>query len=390
MLRPRSMTDRREKWPKLSGLFHRFKNSLRKILWLMIALAILGSVISGCSPLYVIRAAYEEGKILWRREPIPQYLENADLVPDTQDKLKLVLAVREYARDVLKLNVGGSYSSYSYVDRPDLSYILTAAPRTELRPYTWWFLIVGRVPYKGYFSKEDANAAAEGLEAQGYDTNIRTAAAFSTLGWFDDPLLSHLLRYDKVTLAEVIFHELFHNTVYVKGAGAFNESAANFVGGRSAINFFRDRFGESSPEHQRAIRAWEEELEFSDFLETLTTTLSELYARDIPYEDKLRLREEVFARSKVEWARRVANRSANRFRSFVQQPLNNAIIINYFLYLKNLKLFEALYQAEGKDLARTIGAIKEAVANGGEPFASVQNLLNNKNNRAVVKTGVLE
>ena len=89
------MTDRREKWPKLSGLFHRFKNSLRKILWLMIALAILGSVISGCSPLYVIRAAYEEGKILWRREPIPQYLENADLVPDTQDKLKLVLAVRE-------------------------------------------------------------------------------------------------------------------------------------------------------------------------------------------------------------------------------------------------------------------------------------------------------
>jgi predicted aminopeptidase len=384
------MTDRRENWPKLSGLFHRFKNSLRKILWLMIALAILGSVISGCSPLYVIRAAYEEGKILWRREPIPQYLENADLVPDTQDKLKLVLAVREYARDVLKLNVGGSYSSYSYVDRPDLSYILTAAPRTELRPYTWWFLIVGRVPYKGYFSKEDANAAAEGLEAQGYDTNIRTAAAFSTLGWFDDPLLSHLLRYDKVTLAEVIFHELFHNTVYVKGAGAFNESAANFVGGRSAINFFRDRFGESSPEHQRAIRAWEEELEFSDFLETLTTTLSELYARDIPYEDKLRLREEVFARSKVEWARRVANRPANRFRSFVQQPLNNAIIINYFLYLKNLKLFEALYEAEGKNLPLAIDSIRESVAKGGEPFESVQNLLNNKNNRAVVKTGVLE
>jgi predicted aminopeptidase len=384
------MTDRRENWPKLSGLFHRFKNSLRKILWLMIALAILGSVISGCSPLYVIRAAYEEGKILWRREPIPQYLENADLVPDTQDKLKLVLAVREYARDVLKLNVGGSYSSYSYVDRPDLSYILTAAPRTELRPYTWWFLIVGRVPYKGYFSKEDANAAAEGLEAQGYDTNIRTAAAFSTLGWFDDPLLSHLLRYDKVTLTEVIFHELFHNTVYVKGAGAFNESAANFVGGRSAINFFRDRFGESSPEHQRAIRAWEEELEFSDFLETLTTTLSELYARDIPYEDKLRLREEVFARSKVEWARRVANRPANRFRSFVQQPLNNAIIINYFLYLKNLKLFEALYEAEGKNLPLAIDSIRESVAKGGEPFESVQNLLNNKNNRAVVKTGVLE
>jgi predicted aminopeptidase len=383
------MSDRREIWPKLSASFHRFEISLRKILWLMTALVILGSVISGCSPLYVIRAAYEEGKILWRREPIPEYLEKADLGSDTQDKLKLVLAVREYARDVLKLNVGGSYSSYSYVDRPDLSYILTAAPRTELRPYTWWFLIVGRVPYKGYFSRADADAAAEALEAQGYDTNIRTAAAFSTLGWFDDPLLSHLLRYDKVTLAEVIFHELFHNTVYVRGAGAFNESAANFVGGRSAINFFRDRFGENSPEHQRAIRAWEEELEFSEFLEGLTNTLNELYARDIPYEDKLRLREQVFSRSKAEWARRVANRPGNRFRSFAQQPLNNAIIINYFLYLKNLKLFEALYEAEGKNLLSSIASIREAVAKGGEPFESVQSFLNNKSNRAVVKTGVL-
>jgi len=174
-------------------------------------------VISGCSPFYVIRAVYEEGKILWRREPIPQYLEKAAVGPDTQDKLKLVLAVREYARDVLKLNVGGSYSSYSYVDRPDLSYILTAAPRTELRPYTWWFLIVGRVPYKGYFSKEDADAAAEALEAEGYDTNIRTAAAFSTLGWFDDPLLSHLLRYDKVMLAELSFTSYFTTPCTSKG-----------------------------------------------------------------------------------------------------------------------------------------------------------------------------
>jgi predicted aminopeptidase len=384
------MSDPRINWLNLMPFRHHLETDIRPVLWLMALLAILGSVLSGCSPLYVIRAAYEEGKILWRREPIPDYLEKPDLSTDTQDKLKLVLAVRDYARDVLKLNVGGSYFSYSYVDRPDLTYILTAAPRTELRPYTWWFLIIGRVPYKGYFSREDAKAAAEALEVQGYDTSIRTSAAFSTLGWFDDPLLAHLLRYDKVTLAEVIFHELFHNTVYVKGAGAFNESAANFVGGRSAINFFRDRFGENSAEHQEAIRAWEEELEFSEFLETLTHTLSELYARDIPYEDKLRLRQEVFARSQAEWARRIANRAGRRFRNFAQQPLNNAVIINYFLYLKNLKLFEALYQSEGQDLPRVIDAIREAVANGGEPFASVQNLLNNKNNPVTVKTELLE
>ena len=384
------MTDRSKDDPKLrsSGLL--FELNLRKILLLMAVLAVLGSVISGCSPFYVIRAAYEEGKILWRREPIPEYLEKPDLTAETQDKLKLVLAVREYARDVLKLNVGGSYSSYSYVDRPDLTYILTAAPRTELRPYTWWFLIIGRVPYKGYFSKEDAAAAAKELEDDGYDTNIRTSAAFSTLGWFDDPLLSHLLRYDKVTLAEVVFHELFHNTLYVKGAGAFNESVANFVGGRAAIDFFRDRFGAGSAEHKRAIRAWEEELEFSVFIEKLAASLDELYARKIPEEEKLLLRQQVFTRGKEEWSEWVTQYPTQRFRNFSKQPLNNAVIIHYMLYLKNLKLFEALYEAEGKNLVQAIDSIREAVAKGGEPFKAVQNLLSSRNNRAVVKTGVLE
>ncbi len=343
--------------------------------FLLLILLPFALLFSACSPFYVLRAAYEEGKILWRREPIAQFLEKADVNHDTQEKLKLVLAVRDYARDVLKLNVGGSYSSYSYVDRPDLTYILTAAPKTELRPYTWWFLIVGRVPYKGYFSREDANAAADALKAEGYDTNVRASAAFSTLGWFDDPLLSHLLRYDKVTLAEVVFHELFHNTLYVKGAGAFNESVANFVGSRAAIDFFRERFGANSAEHQKAIQAWQEDLEFSDFIEKLGESLSELYGKEIPLEEKLRLREEIFERGKKEWGERVAGRPAHRFRGFAKQPLNNAVMIHYLLYLKNLKLFEALYELQGRDLARVIDSMREAVAKGGEPFDAVSALL---------------
>ena len=133
------MTDRNRNGLLSIASLSELSISWREVLLLMALLAFLSSVISGCSPFYVMRAAYEEGKILWRREPIPEYLAKPDLAPETQDKLKLVLAVRDYARDVLKFNVGGSYSSYSYVDRPDLTYILTAAPRTELRPYTWWF-----------------------------------------------------------------------------------------------------------------------------------------------------------------------------------------------------------------------------------------------------------
>jgi predicted aminopeptidase len=342
--------------------------------WLILLSALMGSIVSGCSPIYVLRAAYEEGKILWRREPIADFILNPAVAQDTHEKLRLVLAVREYARDVLKLRVGGSYSSYSYVDRPDLTYIVVAAPKTELRPYTWWFLIVGSVPYKGYFSKEEAQAEIERLKGEGYDTNLRTSAAFSTLGWFDDPLLSHLLRYDKVLLSEIVFHELFHNTLYLKGASAFNESSANFVGHRAAIDFFRDRFGEGSAEHRYALQLWDDEREFGAFIAEVAGTLTELYGRDISREEKLRLREEVFARSKGEWDQRIADRPSHRFHRFSQQPLNNAILMHYVVYLKDLDLFESLYEASGHSLARTIETVRKAVAvdKGGEPFEALR------------------
>jgi predicted aminopeptidase len=332
-------------------------------------------LLSGCSPFYILRAVFEEGKILWRREAIESILAKPDLDPETREKFKLVLAVREYARDTLKLRVGGSYASYSYVDRPVLSYVLAAAPKTDLSLYTWWFLFVGRVPYKGFFSEEAARGEAERFHAQGYDTYIRTAPAFSTLGWFDDPLLAHLLKYDKVTLAELIFHELLHNTLFVSGAVDFNESLANFVGNRAAVLFFRDRHGEGSPEHQRAIQAWEEELEFSAFMTQLAGSLKDLYGKDLAEDEKLRLREEIFSRSQREWSQRIADRQGHQYRGYSQQKVNNAVVAHYLLYLRDLDLFESLYQAKGRDLMRVVELIGESLQNSGDPFEAVRELL---------------
>ena len=368
--------------PALSRIICVFRRQSRKYTNVGLTAVLTAAMLSACSPLYVMRAAYEEGKILWRREPIANFIERPDVASDTQEKLRLVLATRDYARDQLKFNVGGSYASYSYVDRPDLTYVVLAAPKTELRPYTWWFLIVGSVPYKGYFSKKDAEVEIERLKAAGYDTALRTSAAFSTLGWFDDPLLSHLLKYDKVLLSEIVLHELFHNTLYIKGAGAFNESSANFVGHRAAIDFFRDRFGEGSPEHQRALGLWEEEQEFGAFIGEVARELNDLYGRDIASDDKLRLREEVFARSKAEWLRRIADRPMHRFRGFGQQPLNNAVLMHYIVYLKDLDMFESLYQACGRNLRRTIDVMREAVTKKDEPFEAVRAWLDKAGDRA--------
>ena len=322
-----------------------------------------------------MRAAYEEGRILWRRQPIEELLQGPGLAPETREKLKLVLAVRDYARDTLKFRVGGSYASYSYVDRDALSHVLMAVPKTSLHPYTWWFLFVGRVPYKGFFSEEAAKADAESFEAEGYDVYVRTTPAFSTLGWFDDPLLAHLLRYDEVTLAQIIFHELFHNTLFLSGGLDFNESVANFVGNRAAILFFRDRYGEDSPAFRRAEQAWQEELEFSRFLVQVGQSLQDLYAMNLALDEKLRLREEIFQRSKGDWAKRIADRPSHRFRGYGQQTVNNAVIAHYLLYLRELGLFESLYEVRGRDLADTVALMEKSVRNHRDPFDVVRQLL---------------
>lgn len=341
-------------------------------LWLLLFL------FSGCSPFYLFQAAFEEGKILWRREPIESVLEKPDLDAETREKLKLVLAARKFAQDSLNFRVRGSYGSYSYVDRPTLSYVLMASPKTDLRPHTWWYLVVGSVPYKGFFSQEAAQAEAESFHARGYDTYIRTSPAFSTLGWFDDPLLAHLLRYDKVTLAEVIFHELLHSTLFIKGEVGFNESLANFVGHQAAVLFFAQHYGENSAEYKRASLSKRDELEFSAFIDEVAGSLKAVYARDISEEEKLRLRQEILSKSQQTWKGRIASRPGHRYRAYTEQSLNNAVILHYLLYLKDLELFESLYQAEGKNLVRVIGAIRETAQNTKDPFEAVRELVQQK------------
>jgi predicted aminopeptidase len=221
---------------------------------------LVSAVLSACSPAYVLRAGYEEAKILWRREPITRVLQDPNLDAETRAKLELVLAVRDFARDTLALRVGGSYASFARVDADQAVHVVTAAYRDRLVPYTWWFPIVGRIPYKGYFSEEAARAEAAALEQQGLDTAVRPSTAFSTLGWFDDPLLSTLLRYDRVALVETVIHELLHNTAYPAGQAAFNESFATFAGHRGAILFFAMRGDEAL--RRQAESAWQAALAF--------------------------------------------------------------------------------------------------------------------------------
>lgn len=342
-----------------------------RVFWLLAFLVLAPA----CSPVYVLRAGYEEARILSRRQPIAKLVEDPRTPPEVRGKLALVLEARAFAADSLALKAGRSYTTFSQLDSDTLAFVLSAAHRDRFQAHTWWFPIVGRVPYKGFFSERRAREEMARLERRGFDTYLRPTSAFSTLGWFNDPLVSPLLRYDSVSLANTVIHEIFHNTLYASGQATFNESVAQFVGGRGAIALFcGPAYGSSSRECGRATDAWHDELVFGAFLSALVAELETLYAREeVPLEEKLRLREEIFRRRQEEFTNEVRPRlRVSTYAGFSRTPLNNATLIGRRMYYHRLELFEALYQASGEDLALTIQRILAAVERGGDGYEAVE------------------
>jgi len=339
--------------------------------WIARALVLLALSFGamGCSAGYVARAAYEEARILWRRQEIEQKLAEPDLPPAMKRKLELVLEVRRFAAERLGFRVGGSYRTVSEVDGGAIVHLLTAARRDRLEPRTWWFPIVGRVPYRGYFSERAAAAMAADLERQEYDTYVRPAIAFSTLGWFDDPLPSPLLRHDEVTLAQVIFHELLHNTFFLSGETTFDESMATFAGYRATIEFFCDGDGSAGEACRTATADWQDTLTISQFFARGLAELQSFYDSKPSGAALEEGRQRAFAEMRESF--RALKLHPGRNADFAAGPINNASLIQERIYLKDLDVFDRLYHRAG-GLRRAVEEIREAVGRGGEPFARVR------------------
>ena len=335
-------------------------------------------VAAACSPVYVLRAAVEEAKILSRRRPISQVVADRNTQERTRQKLQLVLQARSFADHQLDLNAGESFTTYSWVESDTLLMVLSAARKDRFQQHSWWFPIVGRVPYKGYFDFKDAYDAAEDLEREGFDAYVRPSGAFSTLGFFNDPLLNTVLRYGDVSLASTVIHELLHNTMFIPSQVAFNESFANFVGDRGAADFFCARDGADDQRCKLAEASWEDNLVFSEFLMRLIADLEELYARPgLTSADKVRMREDVYQAARTRFQSETRQRlKTTAFRNFNEEPLNNAIQIATLLYYDRLHLFESAYQRHNRDLRATITWIVNlARANPGNPFGALNQAL---------------
>ena len=328
---------------------------------------------------YLLRAGWEEAKILRRRRPIAELVSNVTTPAALRAKFALVLAARTFARDSLGLETGQSFTTYSASDRDTLVLVLSGAYRDKLVPYTWWFPIVGRVPYKGYFDFPEAKRQLADLTARGFDARLGGASAFSTLGWFNDPLLPTTLRADSLNLANTVIHELTHNTYYAPGGAVFNESFANFVGSRGAERFFRSR-GQGATADE-VIARWKDDRMMGRFWAELYHTVDSTFKAH-PGEgaahvaERIALRDSLYGEARSTLVhdvgpqlRTISPKALERVR------LDNAVLLSRRVYLTDLDAFDAVLRAYHGDLRSAVQAIiKAAKANRGDPFAAVRGL----------------
>lgn len=327
---------------------------------------------AACSPMYVIKAGWAEAKILRARQPIPEVILAPETDEVTRGKLILAREAREFARGGIGLDVGDSYTSYTQLERDTLAMVLSAAYRDRLASKTWWFPVVGRVPYRGFFSLDDAIGAQRKLEGEGFDTYLRPTAAFSTLGWFADPLLSTILRYDEVELIAVIIHELSHNDLFVPGQVRFNESFATWVGRAGSIEFFCTRPGGGADTVwcNRARDRWRDEMLFSRFIDGLVEELETVYGDTVATSDeKIARREAVFQRHRARFETEVQPRFKSlTFSGFLSLPLNNATLLSRMRYYHRLPDFDALLQSHEGSLSAAVEALRSGAETAADPF----------------------
>lgn len=323
---------------------------------------------------YLVRAVWEEARILLRRQPIVDLAASEATDPGVRAKLAIVLEARRFAEERVELDAGDSFTTFSRLDRDTLVLVLSGSYRDRLKARTWWFPVVGRVPYKGFFDFGAARAAREGLERDGFDTHLRPAAAFSTLGWFNDPLLPTTLRQDSLDLVNTVIHELTHNTFYAPGEAVFNESFANFVGARGAAWFYRQRGDHAAAD--LIDRRWMDEKLMGWFWGRLHHALDSTFGAhpgDSLRDRRLALRDSIYrdARALVDTVLkpRVGTIAPARLDGL---RLDNAMVLARRIYSTELELFDRVWIREGGDLPRTIRRVIAIAEDADDPFAALR------------------
>lgn len=318
----------------------------------LLAMALLNS---GCQMGYLMKSGYGQMKLLGSRVPLNEALEDPNLDEAKKRKLRLAEEARVFAERELHLATSKNYTAYVELGRPYVTYVVSAAPKWELKHYQWSYPFMGKMPYKGFFNEADAVEEERSLQQEGLDTYMRGVSAYSTLGWFNDPILSSMLRYDDYDLVNTIIHETVHATLYIKHAADFNERLATFLGNKGAELFYLKKEGADSKTLKQIQLENEDNKLFSTFISSELKLLEQWYKELPPDERKEEKRSERIREIQKKFAAEVIPQlKTDNYKKFSEARLNNARLLVYKTYLQDLSDFESLYNLVGQDYSKFI------------------------------------
>lgn len=313
--------------------------------------------LSGCGHAglpYLWQAARGQLALYNHERPISEVLADPLVSHRVKERLRLVGEMKSFVEKELGVKATGNYTTYVDLKRPYVVWVVVAAPPFSLEGKTWSFPIAGEVPYLGFFSEDDAKALAGELTREGFDTGVRGAAAYSTLGWLRDPLLSSMLSGDDGAMANLIFHETTHSHVYLGGESGFNEAAASFIGEYGERLYLERRFGAGS----EPMKRWAERRE----LRRRRALEVKAFAQSLSkyYEESAEVGTEARSAGKRARFQRFFQEAPEGTpeRRFRESFTGNADLMEYLTYEDDQGLFDGVWKKCGADVKRALAYLK--------------------------------
>ena len=333
---------------------------MRKVFYVLGGLLVLLALLNARLLRYAYVQAAGQIKIILNALPVEEALKQDRLTSAQRYKIDLILEARDFAVNELGLAGHDNYASIYFQDSEQLMWVVTAAEPFAMKAYEWHFPLFGSFSYKGFFEEEMAQKESQKLSEMGYDTDIRNAGGWSTLGILKDPILSSMLDRDTASLVDLIIHELTHTTVYVKNDVAFNENLATFIGQEGTKLFLARKFGMDSPLLGQFESANIDREIFSSFVIHGAMSLDSLYGT---MEEQLSdsIKKEIKAKGITSFTQAIQDvefrnkRYYNYFDNFIP---NNTFFMSYLRYRGDLdtfrREFEANYNQDLKEYIRNI------------------------------------
>jgi predicted aminopeptidase len=340
-----------------------------------------------CSGCYTLKQGGIMLGYLSRAVPLESLAAGPDASEDDARFVELVTDIRRFAVEELGLSETKNYTRYVDTGRDYLAAVVSASAKDSFKRHEWRFPVVGSVPYKGFFIAKDARNEAARLRRKDLDVWIRAVDAFSTLGWFSDPLYSFMRGYPPDRMADLLIHELVHATIFIKDNMQFNEELAEFIGSEGARLYIAERYGADSPQMERMAYSEADSAAYVAFIKELSDELDAVYGAGIPRAQKLERKADIIAAAKARFEAEYESRfHSDAYRVFLEIDVNNAYLELYRLYYSGGNELKELYAESAAEsgggragaLRAFVAAAKTITRKGGDPMLQLRSALNKR------------